>query len=118
MPGGAVPGASMAAVRRRWRATAIGAGRDAPSQGDTQWLVAEALAAWDRIDALTGALARAVGGERWAEPVYAPGALVQVASWRCRFCGERASPQEHIAHTADCPVRVLVRARGGTDADE
>jgi hypothetical protein len=65
-------------------------------------------------DALTGALARAVGGERWAEPVYAPGALVQVASWRCRFCGGRASPQEHIAHTADCPVRVLARARGGT----
>lgn len=57
--GGAVPGATMTEVRRRWRATAIGKGRDAPTQGDTQWLVAEALAAWDRIDALTEALVEA-----------------------------------------------------------
>jgi hypothetical protein len=111
--GGAVPGAAtgeeLAAMRAEYE-------RALP------WIAAP----WDEyfpalfatLDALVGALARAVGGERWAEPVYAPGALVQVASWRCRFCGGRASPQEHIAHTANCPVWILARARGGRDGGE
>lgn len=129
---GAVPGATMTAVRRRWRATAIGKGRDAPTQGDTQWLVAEALAAWDRLDALTAQLAEAERA-RVADAAEVAALLVALVDdpwagfhadpleelYNCFYCmattfiGNRLEPTVLPAHDADCPI---ARARGLLDA--